>query len=132
MSANTCDTSSSPPSWSSRIPGVSIRMAPGASVSGDAGTLATQSPRPIKAQSKRIIVDGQVHLWKAESEDWKWVPGAQPQLPVPERVRSLIRAKAGRVLGSLTSLVMTMKGLPLTYGKDMQEDKEPQIGRAHV
>jgi argininosuccinate lyase len=37
----------------------------------------------------------------------------------------LIRAKAARVLGSLVSLTMTMKGLPLAYGKDMQEDKVP-------
>jgi predicted TIM-barrel fold metal-dependent hydrolase len=32
---------------------------------------------------KRIIVDAQMHLWKAESEDWKWVPGMKPQLPEP-------------------------------------------------
>jgi len=31
----------------------------------------------------RIIVDAQVHLWKAESDDWKWVPGMKPQLPEP-------------------------------------------------
>jgi argininosuccinate lyase len=37
----------------------------------------------------------------------------------------LIRAKASRVLGSLVSLTATMKGLPLAYGKDMQEDKVP-------
>ena len=32
---------------------------------------------------KRLIVDAQIHLWKAESEDWKWVPGMRPQLPEP-------------------------------------------------
>lgn len=32
---------------------------------------------------KRMIVDAQIHLWKAESEDWKWVPGMKPQLPEP-------------------------------------------------
>ncbi len=37
----------------------------------------------------------------------------------------LVRAKASRVLGSLVSLTATMKGLPLAYGKDMQEDKVP-------
>ena len=37
----------------------------------------------------------------------------------------LIRGKTGRVYGSLTSLLTTMKGLPLAYNKDMQEDKEP-------
>ncbi|HEY5290480.1 MAG TPA: argininosuccinate lyase, partial [Caulobacteraceae bacterium] len=37
----------------------------------------------------------------------------------------LVRAKAGRVLGAFTSLAVVMKGLPLAYGKDMQEDKAP-------
>lgn len=36
----------------------------------------------------------------------------------------LIRGKTGRVCGALTGLLMTMKGLPLAYNKDMQEDKE--------
>jgi argininosuccinate lyase len=37
----------------------------------------------------------------------------------------LIRGKTGRIYGALFSLLTTMKGLPLTYSKDMQEDKEP-------
>ncbi len=37
----------------------------------------------------------------------------------------LVRAKPGRILGALTALLVVMKGLPLTYSKDMQEDKEP-------
>src|SRR3546814_11934814 len=37
----------------------------------------------------------------------------------------LVRGKAGRVLGAFTALAVVMKGLPLAYGKDMQEDKEP-------
>src|SRR5581483_10530245 len=37
----------------------------------------------------------------------------------------LIRGKCGRVFGSLSSLFVTMKGLPTTYNRDMQEDKEP-------
>ena len=36
----------------------------------------------------------------------------------------LVRGKAGRVFGHLTALLTTMKGLPLAYNKDMQEDKE--------
>jgi argininosuccinate lyase len=35
-----------------------------------------------------------------------------------------VRAKIGRILGALNSLLVVMKGLPLTYSKDMQEDKE--------
>ena len=37
----------------------------------------------------------------------------------------LIRGKTGRIYGALFSLLTTMKALPLTYSKDMQEDKEP-------
>ena len=37
----------------------------------------------------------------------------------------LVRAKPGRILGALVALLTIMKGLPLTYSKDMQEDKEP-------
>ena len=37
----------------------------------------------------------------------------------------LLRGKTGRVVGSLTSLLITIKGLPSTYNKDLQEDKEP-------
>src|SRR5690349_21550315 len=44
---------------------------------------AALASKEATAQSKRTIVDAQVHLWKAESEDWKWVPGMKPQLPEP-------------------------------------------------
>jgi len=37
----------------------------------------------LMAVAGRMIVDAQAHLWKAESEDWKWVPGRKPQLPEP-------------------------------------------------
>jgi argininosuccinate lyase len=47
-----------------------------------------------------------------------------PQKRNPDAAE-LVRGKAGRVLGALTALTVTMKGLPLAYGKDMQEDKEP-------
>jgi argininosuccinate lyase len=47
-----------------------------------------------------------------------------PQKRNPDAAE-LIRAKPGRILGAFTSLLVVMKGLPLTYGKDMQEDKEP-------
>ncbi|MFP5526884.1 argininosuccinate lyase [Peptococcus simiae] len=46
-----------------------------------------------------------------------------PQKKNPD-VAELIRGKAGRVSGHLMALLMTMKGLPLAYNKDMQEDKE--------
>ena len=47
-----------------------------------------------------------------------------PQKKNPD-IPELLRGKAGRVFGSLQALLTTMKGLPLAYNKDMQEDKEP-------
>ncbi|MDW3183044.1 argininosuccinate lyase [Roseobacter sp.] len=46
-----------------------------------------------------------------------------PQKKNPDAAE-LIRAKVGRIFGANTALMMVMKGLPLTYSKDMQEDKE--------
>jgi argininosuccinate lyase len=47
-----------------------------------------------------------------------------PQKRNPDAAE-LTRAKTGRVIGALTGLLVVMKGLPLAYSKDMQEDKEP-------
>lgn len=47
-----------------------------------------------------------------------------PQKKNPDALE-LLRGKAGRVAGDLTGLLMTLKGLPSTYNKDLQEDKEP-------
>ena len=47
-----------------------------------------------------------------------------PQKKNPD-VAELVRGKTGRVYGDLMSLLTVMKGLPLAYNKDMQEDKEP-------
>ncbi|MCA3561728.1 MAG: argininosuccinate lyase [Aestuariivirga sp.] len=47
-----------------------------------------------------------------------------PQKRNPDAAE-LVRAKPGRIIGALLSLLTAMKGLPLAYSKDMQEDKEP-------
>ena len=47
-----------------------------------------------------------------------------PQKKNPDSLE-LIRGKCGRVMGCFTSLMVTMKGLPMTYNRDMQEDKVP-------
>ena len=47
-----------------------------------------------------------------------------PQKRNPDAAE-LVRAKPGRIIGDLVSLLTVIKGLPLAYGKDMQEDKEP-------
>lgn len=59
-------------------------------VVGAGVALASEGARTASAQSKRMIVDAQVHLWKAESDDWKWVPGRKPQLPEPFTIEKLV------------------------------------------
>jgi argininosuccinate lyase len=52
-----------------------------------------------------------------------------PQKRNPDAAE-LVRAKAGRVIGDLNALLVVLKGLPLAYGKDLQEDKEPVFDAA--
>ena len=52
-----------------------------------------------------------------------------PQKKNPDSLE-LIRGKCGRVFGALNSLFVTMKGLPMTYNRDLQEDKEPLFDAA--
>jgi len=54
-----------------------------------------------------------------------------PQKRNPDAAE-LVRAKSGRVIGALTALLVVMKGLPLAYAKDMQEDKEGAMDALHA
>jgi argininosuccinate lyase len=54
-----------------------------------------------------------------------------PQKKNPD-VAELIRGKTGRAYGNLTNLLTVMKGLPLSYNRDMQEDKEPVFDSART
>jgi argininosuccinate lyase len=53
-----------------------------------------------------------------------------PQKKNPDAFE-LVRGKSGRVCGNLHALMMTVKGLPLAYNRDLQEDKEPVFDAAH-
>ncbi|WP_341211746.1 argininosuccinate lyase [uncultured Limimaricola sp.] len=59
----------------------------------------------------------------AMSDRWSTGSSIMPQKRNPDAAE-LIRAKIGRILGANVALMTVMKGLPLAYGKDMQEDKE--------
>ena len=70
-------------------------------------------------------------LWSSEEFGFAALPDAyatgssiMPQKKNPD-VPELIRGKCGRVAGHLLGLLMTVKGLPLAYNRDLQEDKEP-------
>ncbi|AWM88028.1 argininosuccinate lyase [Microvirga sp. 17 mud 1-3] len=61
----------------------------------------------------------------------RWTTGSSmmPQKRNPDAAE-LVRGKTGRIFGSLTALLTVMKGLPLAYAKDTQEDKEPLFDAA--
>ncbi len=70
-------------------------------------------------------------LWSSQEFGFVDLPDAfatgssiMPQKKNPD-VAELIRAKSGRLYGNLMSLLTTLKGLPMTYNRDLQEDKEP-------
>jgi argininosuccinate lyase len=58
------------------------------------------------------------------SDEFSTGSSIMPQKRNPDAAE-LVRGHSGRIIGCLTSLMVTMKGLPLAYSKDMQDDKEP-------
>jgi argininosuccinate lyase len=73
----------------------------------------------------------EIVLWSSQEFGWVELDDAyatgssiMPQKKNPD-VAELARGKAGRLIGGLTGLLTTLKGLPLTYNRDLQEDKEP-------
>ena len=75
-------------------------------------------------------------IWSSDRFDFVKLPekfttgsSIMPQKRNPDAAE-LIRAKPGRIFGNLISLMTVLKGLPMTYGKDMQEDKEPVFDTA--
>lgn len=75
-------------------------------------------------------------LWSSQEFGFAELPDAystgssiMPQKKNPD-VPELIRGKTGRVFGHLTAMLTVLKGLPLTYNRDLQEDKEPVFDTA--
>jgi argininosuccinate lyase len=73
----------------------------------------------------------EIVLWSSQEFGWVEIDDAyatgssiMPQKKNPD-VAELARAKAGRLVGGLAGLLTTLKGLPLAYDRDLQEDKEP-------
>src|SRR6202012_6304570 len=72
-------------------------------------------------------------LWSSQEFGWAEIDDAyatgssiMPQKKNPD-VAELARGKAGRLIGGLTGLLPTLKGLPLTYNRDLQEAKEAGV-----
>ena len=75
-------------------------------------------------------------LWSSDrfgfialSDEFSTGSSIMPQKRNPDAAE-LVRAKPGRITGNLIALLTILKGLPMTYGKDLQEDKEPVFDAA--
>jgi argininosuccinate lyase len=77
-----------------------------------------------------ILYSSEEFNWMALGDSVTSGSSLMPQKKNPDSLE-LIRGKAGRVFGCLTSLYVTVKGLPMTYNRDMQEDKEPLFDALH-
>ena len=93
---------------------------------------ATQCALHLSRLAEELIV------WASQPFGFVVLPDAlstgssiMPQKKNPDAAE-LVRGHCGRVVGALTSLVVTMKGLPLAYSKDMQDDKPPVFEAASL
>ncbi|KZE08714.1 MULTISPECIES: argininosuccinate lyase [Sphingomonas] len=71
-----------------------------------------------------VIWASQMFGFVSLSDQWSTGSSIMPQKRNPDAAE-LVRGHSGRIMGCMTSLMVTMKGLPLAYSKDMQDDKPP-------
>ena len=71
-----------------------------------------------------ILWSSREFAWATLHDEWSTGSSIMPQKKNPD-VAELIRGKSGRLIGNLTGLMATLKGLPFAYNRDLQEDKEP-------
>ncbi len=93
-------------------------------------TAATQTSLHLSRLAEEFVLwASQPFGFVALSDQWSTGSSIMPQKRNPDAAE-LVRGHAGRILGCMTALMVTMKGLPLAYSKDMQDDKPP-VFEAH-
>lgn len=93
-------------------------------------TAATQCALHLSRLAEEFVLwASQPFGFVALSDQWSTGSSIMPQKRNPDAAE-LVRGRAGRILGCMTALMVTMKGLPLAYSKDMQDDKPP-VFEAH-
>jgi argininosuccinate lyase len=91
---------------------------------------ATQCALHLSRLAEEFVLwASQAYSYLALSDAFSTGSSIMPQKRNPDAAE-LVRGHSGRIAGALTALVMVMKGLPLAYSKDMQDDKEP-VFEAH-
>jgi argininosuccinate lyase len=89
---------------------------------------ATQCALHLSRMAEEFILwASQPYSFVALSDSYSTGSSIMPQKRNPDAAE-LVRGHSGRIAGAMTALVMTMKGLPLAYSKDMQDDKPPVFG----
>ena len=71
-----------------------------------------------------VLMTSREFGWASLDDAWSTGSSIMPQKKNPD-VAELARGKSGRLIGNLTGLLATLKGLPFAYNRDLQEDKEP-------
>jgi len=71
-----------------------------------------------------ILMVSREFAWAQLDDAWSTGSSIMPQKKNPD-IAELARGKSGRLIGNLTGLLATLKGLPFGYNRDLQEDKEP-------
>ena len=71
-----------------------------------------------------ILMTSREFGWATLDDAWSTGSSIMPQKKNPD-VAELARGKSGRLIGNLTGLLATLKGMPFAYNRDLQEDKEP-------
>ncbi|USU07055.1 argininosuccinate lyase [Sphingomonadaceae bacterium OTU29LAMAA1] len=93
-------------------------------------TCATQTSLHLSRLAEEFVLwASQPFGFVALSDQWSTGSSIMPQKRNPDAAE-LVRGHAGRIMGCQTALMVTMKGLPLAYSKDMQDDKPP-VFEAH-
>ncbi|NML07191.1 argininosuccinate lyase [Sphingomonas sp. G-3-2-10] len=93
-------------------------------------TSATQCSLHLSRLAEEFVIwASQPFGFVSLSDQWSTGSSIMPQKRNPDAAE-LVRGHSGRITGSLVSLMITMKGLPLAYSKDMQDDKPP-VFEAH-
>ena len=88
-------------------------------------TCATQASLHLSRLAEEMILwASQPYGFISLPDAWSTGSSIMPQKRNPDAAE-LVRGHAGRIMGCMTSLMVTMKGLPLAYSKDMQNDKPP-------
>ncbi len=93
-------------------------------------TSAAQCALTLSRLAEEIVIwASQPFGWVQLPDQWSTGSSIMPQKRNPDAAE-LVRGHSGRIVGLMTGLMVTMKGLPLSYSKDMQDDKAP-VFEAH-